>query len=30
VLTDEVVSDAFGVAVAVERRGGRWAARSVD
>jgi iron complex transport system ATP-binding protein len=29
VLTDRAVSDAFGVRVAVERRGGRWAARSV-
>ena len=28
VLTDATVSDAFGVEVAVERRGGRWAARS--
>jgi len=28
VLTDVRVSDAFGVDVAVERRGGRWAARS--
>lgn len=29
VLTDGVVSDAFGVGVAVEHRGGRWTARSV-
>ena len=28
VLTDAAVSDAFGVAVAVERHGGRWAARA--
>ena len=28
VLTDAAVSDAFGVQVAVERRGGRWAARA--
>ena len=28
VLTDALVSEAFGVAVAVERHGGRWAARS--
>ena len=28
VLTDVRVSEAFGVAVSVERRGGRWAARS--
>ena len=28
VLTDSAVSEAFGVDVAVERRGGRWAARS--
>jgi iron complex transport system ATP-binding protein len=28
VLTDESVSDAFGVSVAVERRGGRWSARA--
>ena len=30
VLTDSMVSDAFGVGVAIERRGGRWAARSVS
>jgi iron complex transport system ATP-binding protein len=30
VLTDAAVSEAFGVAVSVERRGGRWSARSRD
>jgi iron complex transport system ATP-binding protein len=30
VLTDATVSNAFGVAVAVERRGGRWSARSAN
>jgi iron complex transport system ATP-binding protein len=29
VLTGDAVSDAFGIAVDVERRGGRWAARAV-
>jgi iron complex transport system ATP-binding protein len=28
VITDATVSDAFGVAVTVERRGGRWSARA--
>ena len=28
VLTDAIVSDSFGVAIAVERRGGRWTARA--
>jgi iron complex transport system ATP-binding protein len=30
VLTGEAVSDAFGVDVVVERRGGRWTARSAS